>query len=447
MEEKLYSSNENDSSTTLNDEDNYYNDDTDGLSTLDDDWDTSATGDDTIDVLSLALEQVTVQIHEIKNEIQTKLSSEWTSITKNRLQKQKLHLEAQRAVIQERLLRQYTQINNRIHRDAKTMRLRDKVSFVLGVGNTWITPVIAARIPIYIPIYYTVQSFYLITIRYFIYRSKRWHYFFFDLCYYVNLLTLLFLWAFPSSTLLYTAAFTLTNGPVIWAIITWRNSLVFHSLDKVTSVFIHIFPALVTYTLRWLPVLHRDPEIALAYRNLHFPGASQMPSTMGWWYTLIVSTLFYLAWQIFYIAVVVIARGDKVEKGSYTTSYSTLLNDSSDSNKKKGKKPFILRLACMFGERYKLPMLIFWQFWYTLGTCALTYFYYKSFWLHSFCLVTMFGVSVWNGASYYIDVFSKRYLTEVENQLAAFKEKNLQPLNQVNMSVGQQMNNTMKKIQ
>lgn len=38
---------------------------------------------------------------------------------------------------------------------------------------------------------------------------------------------------------------------MLWAIPTWRNSFVFHSLDKVTSVFIHLFPALLTYVKRW----------------------------------------------------------------------------------------------------------------------------------------------------------------------------------------------------
>ncbi|OAD00394.1 hypothetical protein MUCCIDRAFT_147466 [Mucor lusitanicus CBS 277.49] len=309
-----------------------------------------------------------------------------------------------------------------MHRDANTVRLHDKVSFVVGVGNTCITPVIAARLPVWIPIYYTAQLCYLITLRFFVYKSKQWHYFFFDLCYYVNLLTLLSLWVFPSSTLLYTAAFTLTNGPVLWAIITWRNSLVFHSLDKVTSVFIHIFPALVTYTLRWFTVLHGDPEEALVYRDEHFPAISHMP-VMGWWYTLFVSTSFYLAWQIFYVCFVMVAKKDKVESGSRTTSYTTLLNRSPDDKTKK-KKSFILALTSMFGEKYKLHMFIFWQFWYTLGTSALTYFYYKSFWFHSSCLVAMFAVSVWNGASYYIDVFSKHYLDEVERRLAEYKEKN-----------------------
>lgn len=73
------------------------------------------------------------------------------------------------------------------------------------------------------------------------------------MCYYVNILDLLWLWVFPSSTVLLICCYLLTmgesftytgpnpTGPLMSAIITWRNSLVFHSIDKVTSLFIHMY--------------------------------------------------------------------------------------------------------------------------------------------------------------------------------------------------------------
>ena len=33
----------------------------------------------------------------------------------------------------------------------------------------------------------------------------------------------------------------------------WRNSLVFHDVEKITSLYIHIFPGLLLYALRWYP--------------------------------------------------------------------------------------------------------------------------------------------------------------------------------------------------
>lgn len=61
------------------------------------------------------------------------------------------------------------------------------------------------------------------------------------MCYFVNMLDLLWLWFTPESTTLFICCYLLTMGPLASAIITWRNSMVFHSLDKVTSLFIHMW--------------------------------------------------------------------------------------------------------------------------------------------------------------------------------------------------------------
>ena len=55
-------------------------------------------------------------------------------------------------------------------------------------------------------------------------------------------------------------AFVLANGPLAWAIVVWRNSFVFHSVDKFTSVVIHALPPLVMYCERW----HLAPASASA---------------------------------------------------------------------------------------------------------------------------------------------------------------------------------------
>jgi hypothetical protein len=41
------------------------------------------------------------------------------------------------------------------------------------------------------------------------------------------------------------------TGPLAWSTLTFRNSLVFHDLDKSTSVMLHLGPALVSWALRW----------------------------------------------------------------------------------------------------------------------------------------------------------------------------------------------------
>lgn len=381
-----------------------------------DEWNTSddiSENDfDMIDMLSAALDQVTNQIDEKQREFITK-SSKWTNKTRDSIKIQTKKLEDQRNRIQELLVRQYHKIDNRMNRDAKTVQLRDKVSFVVGVGNACVAPALALRYPNLIPAYYSVQFVILLILRYVIYRSKRWHYFVFDICYFVNCMTMLFLWVYPDSSLLFLATYCMTNGPVAWAIITWRNSLVFHSLDKVTSVFIHIFPPLVTYCIKWMPELQNDVycdnvTYVTNYRDARFPALGQMelPSFRD---VIICSTVAYGVWQFLYYLFIMVGRRDKVESGLRLTSYSWLLDDTH------GKKGFIQNVAFMFGAKWKLEMFMLLQLVYNVVTSIPTYYLYRHFWLHTTFLILMFAVSVWNGANYYIEVFSRRYISEIES--------------------------------
>ncbi|KAL0088109.1 hypothetical protein J3Q64DRAFT_1724103 [Phycomyces blakesleeanus] len=372
---------------------------------------------DMIDILSTALDQITNQLNDKKHELQT-TSSDWTTLTTETFRAQIGKLENQKTLLQSQLLTRYRIINARLNRDEKTIHLRDKISFLVGVANTCLTPVLTSRVPEWIPLYYTLQSVYLITFRGIVYKSRQWHYFIFDLCYFVNLMTLLFLWVFSSSTGLFIAIYALTNGPVVWAIITWRNSLVFHSLDKVTSVFIHIFPALVTYTIRWMPELQLGSD-ATIYRNTRFPALESL-STISLEDFLIYSTSAYLVWQTLYFVFIMVKRREKVESGVRLTSYSWLLDDSH------GRKGFIQNASFIFGPKYKIYMFMLLQLVYNIITTLPTYYLYQHFWLHGSFLLTMFAASVWNGASYYIEVFSKRYNLETEQKTHVNESSNKQ---------------------
>ena len=52
------------------------------------------------------------------------------------------------------------------------------------------------------------------------------------------------------------ANYVLCMGVLMLAVVVWQNSLVFHSLDKLTSCAIHIFPPLTCHLVRWVIVLH-----------------------------------------------------------------------------------------------------------------------------------------------------------------------------------------------
>lgn len=179
----------------------------------------------------------------------------------------------------------------------------------------------------------------------------------YDLCYFVNLLTLLYLWVFPSSKILFTVCYTLSHGPLAFAIVLWRNSLVFHSLDKVTSLFIHMYPPLTLFTLRWLLPVELQRE--------SYPAIVDIGSSLHTKTAILYSVVFYLIWQLLYYAFIVYGRREKVSRGLRATSYTWLLAD---------KNGFVFRLIQKFGfdgsvegrGRYKLLFYFLLQFGYML---------------------------------------------------------------------------------
>lgn len=114
-----------------------------------------------------------------------------------------------------------------------TVTLREKVSFIAGVLNIFISGYLIGAFPEYFYIWFSAQLAYFMPIRYFTYHAKGYHYFLADLCYFVNLLNMLSIWAFPQSKRLFIGTFCLTFGNNAAAIAMWRNSMVFHSMDKV----------------------------------------------------------------------------------------------------------------------------------------------------------------------------------------------------------------------
>ena len=118
--------------------------------------------------------------------------------------------------------------------DAKNVTAREKVSFIAGVLNIFISGYLIGGYPEYFYYWFTAQLCYFMPIRYYTYQKRGYHYFLADMCYFVNLLLFLAIWVAPSSKRLFISTYCLAYGNNAVAIAMWRNSMVFHSLDKVT---------------------------------------------------------------------------------------------------------------------------------------------------------------------------------------------------------------------
>jgi len=110
---------------------------------------------------------------------------------------------------------------------------REKASFIAAVMNIFVSGYLVGGRPEWFPLWYGAQLFYFMPIRWYTYHKKGYHYFLADLCYFVNLLVVMSIWIFPNSKRLFISTYCLAFGNNAVAIVMWRNSLVFHSMDKV----------------------------------------------------------------------------------------------------------------------------------------------------------------------------------------------------------------------
>jgi hypothetical protein len=131
-----------------------------------------------------------------------------------------------------RMRKSVDRLNERWNQQA-SVTLREKLSFIAGVMNIFISGYLIGGYPEHFPAWYTVQLLYFMPIRYYTYHKKGYHYFLADLCYFVNMLVVLSIWVFPQSKRLFISSYCLAFGNNAIAIAMWRNSLVFHSMDKV----------------------------------------------------------------------------------------------------------------------------------------------------------------------------------------------------------------------
>ncbi|OCF36378.1 integral membrane protein [Kwoniella heveanensis BCC8398] len=281
-------------------------------------------------------------------------------------------------------------------RSEQVVRTKDKISFLFGVLSLAFTCILYGAAPEWIPFAYTVQSSVYLPLRFWQYKRKAWHYFLFGgLCYFVNILDLLWLWVFPSSTVLFICCYLLTLGPIASAIITWRNSLVFHSLDKMISIFIHIYPPIVLTVIR-----HLDPNAEQRY-----PGLKHVNDYK--WYTMILlSGVPYILWQAAYYKFISLDRKSKIESGQRQNSFHYMLNDKRGPIGKalQGIRPEHRELWFIFGQLiYSIVFMI--------PPAALLI---NSRRASSAFLIIIFAVSAWNGASFYVEVFGRKFERELE---------------------------------
>jgi hypothetical protein len=312
----------------------------------------------------------------------------------------------------------------------ENFKLFDKLAFTIGVLNLMMCQFCFVNTPGYFWVFYCVVMWTSLGSRYYHFSSQNWEYFMLDFCYFAVGCSMFSAIFFPEGNWFFRVSYIFANGPLPWAIVVWRNSYVFHDYDRMFSVYIHILPSMLSYVglanghcslLNLLPskqCIDSMSETCHTFRCRPPANATVASLTLQ---DFALAVLFYTLWQITYFVKTEVFDKDYLNAHpEKTTSLRWLASDT--------KNPFAryvlkqLRRVGIFaaGEDYDSKTvktkIVFMstQLLYTALTFLLAFPMYRWPGIQFTFILCIIVMSLYNGASYYFEVFSARYNSEVE---------------------------------
>jgi len=298
------------------------------------------------------------------------------------------------------------------------------------------TAAMTVRFPTYYWIWHFLRIIFYLPVRYFRFRKNGWELYLLDWCYFVTYMTtacgiLAFLRiTFGMQTaleqyngVLLRAGFAMCCGPLIWSVYIFRNSIVFHDVDYMTSVFIHLSPFTLMWCLRWgagVPSAINEafPEmIRVCASKEEFATADVCLETLrgSMWcnacsapffdFVLPPALLYLVVWAVPYFYFICVRWSDWIRETKRETLLSFFVETNPGLN-----AIFEQKLTGIVGSRYAsgLGYMIF-HFIMTVMTAGSSYFLWHSFLLHTLVFFFILATAVHNGSQYMFRVFAYRY--------------------------------------
>ncbi|XP_022756430.1 uncharacterized membrane protein C776.05-like isoform X1 [Durio zibethinus] len=297
-------------------------------------------------------------------------------------------------------------------------RFINKVTHLLGVlGFGAFCFLLGAR-PQDIPYVYCLFYVTFVPLRWIYYRFKKWHYYLLDFCYYANTIFLVDLLLYPRKEKLFMVCFSFAEGPLAWALIVWRCSLVFSSVDKIISVLIHLLPGIVFFTILWWnPATFEAMHPEGNSHRISWPYVEDKSYLWTWlfWVPLVAYTL----WQVLYFLIVNVLRRQRLLRDpEVMTSYRELSKKAQKANN------VWWRLSGLLGDQNRMLMYILLQAIFTVATMALTVPIFLSYEFHVIFQILKVSASVWNGGSFLLEVMPRQVIVKEKKK----SENQMQPV-------------------
>jgi hypothetical protein len=314
------------------------------------------------------------------------------------------------------------------------------ISFSLGVFNVILTVWLLAKYPQYYIVWHIIKNIILLGYRAMDYHSKKMGYYMLEFCYLANYLSFAYLiicWLkanFESleflkvldvyGPMLFRIGFTWSTGVLAGAVVVFKNSLVFHSIDHMTILATHVGPPFVVWSMRWYSDVFEE-----TWPKTFHTDCTSISCPGDLYSTYILPFLCYIIWwQVPYYVITFVLDAKKIEEENYGTMFNYYENAMDEIL----FKPFFPNIV-----NTKIKALIYMGLHAIMSAMVMViaHFSFYNFWLHTIWLMICVSISTWLGGSYYFAVamnkdrmLKKMTIEDLQAELLRRKSNNDQKL-------------------
>jgi len=278
-------------------------------------------------------------------------------------------------------------IDANIPRTPAMALLRDRATFCLGLANVMLSALLLLSHPRAFINYFIFKSFVLLGSRWFVYRLKLWHYYMLEFCYVAIGLGVVHTLLAPRSVLLFKTTFALYAGVLTAAVVATRNAFVLHSVDKITSLYQHLTPALVAWLLRW-----RTADVVPGWGRLSEEGRAAY-TRAGFVDLCVAPMVVWGLWAATYYYLIFVRADAKVRERGYATMFKL-----QTRNPRAPISKFVFSFRTK-EQQYAAYLAVHGGT--CFAGCLLNLLWFHSIVLHTALILAVMASSMWAGATWY----------------------------------------------
>ncbi|XP_041477684.1 glycerophosphocholine acyltransferase 1-like [Lytechinus variegatus] len=273
----------------------------------------------------------------------------------------------------------------------------EKLVYVLSVTSVLVLTCSLTAFQWNIPYIYLILLTVTMPMRVYRYWQMKQQFFLLDWCYVSNFLLLIYIIGFPENGTFFTVVFGLSNGPVAWAILTFRNCLVLHSVERMTNLIIHILPMLVTYSIKWYPVQTGSLWVRSFSQTPMILTTEELRSEESLVWLMVLPLGVYMTHSILYV---VLITGVVKPAEEYSNIYRYMSEPPGS----------LAKVTSCAGERFRPVVFLSLNGTYAALTLVGTWLWFQFHVAHILFVCLMVMIATYNGATFYLHPFMQKGL-------------------------------------